>query len=72
MWIRLSVPFVCICCQMYSSALARLYVCSCALTQHLEHDLSQQCDRVRGPGKWVSHALSRHQGDGQTDGLMEE
>lgn len=52
------------CCQMYSSALARLYVCVCTFTQHLERVLSQQCDRVTRAGKWVSHVLSRHEGDG--------
>lgn len=57
----LSVPLVCMCCQMYSSAWARLHACVCAFTQHLECVLSQQWqnDRMTGVGKWVSHALSR-------------
>lgn len=67
----LSVPFVCMCCQMYSSALARQHGCICAFTQHLERVLSQQCDRVTGAGKWVSHALSRHEGDRRVDGWMD-
>lgn len=66
-----SVPYVCMCCQMYSSALASVYVRILAITQHLGCVLSQQSDRMTAAGKWVSHALSRHDGNGSTDILMD-
>lgn len=55
-------------CLLYMHALPDVFirrskaVCICAFTQHLERVLSQQSDRVTGPEKWVSHALSRHHG----------
>ena len=60
------IPFVCMCCQMYSSALVALHV-----FVHSQNILSaswvSSVTGWQGQEKWVSHALSRHERDRQTD-----